>query len=479
MLLALGLLAALAFTGCRPSTQGCHGASDCFQGERCVDGQCLAGIVPVDDVGSDSSDTGSDSSDTGATERGGTLDQAFGTQGMIDHPIAGHVVLASSVAAQLDGRIILAGSANSRPEKYEFMLMGLMADGSLDRGFGENGVVQLAIDEAAIVRDVALDARGRIVVAGLSKQGSLAETFTLARYLKNGRIDSSFGTDGVLHLRMGAVRTRATKLLIDSQNRIVLGGQFHDPESFEPYSFLIMRLLAESGEVDTSFGEQGRSVVTIGDAGDRMLAMAFDVQGRILTAGYSANGRQGDKIAVARLLSDGKPDESFGTAGKLQIELDGKAAHATAIVALSGGDIIVGGIQYRDVAQTTAASSLLLMRLNNRGERVEEFGAMGKVVTTLSAGADTVRAVLYDARGYLWVVGDSHDESIYNLVLARYTMFGELDTSFGTNGVAYARTDGQVTTSSAIFYDADRLLVAGTLGTDFGWYAFSARWWLR
>jgi uncharacterized delta-60 repeat protein len=77
-------------------------------------------------------------------------------------------------------------------------------DGSLDGDFGTNGIVTTGFrsvgpeaDSVDVAFGVAIQADGKIVAAGTHATTTENQEFALARYLKDGSLDPSFG-HGVL-----------------------------------------------------------------------------------------------------------------------------------------------------------------------------------------------------------------------------------------------------------------------------------------
>lgn len=155
----------------------------------------------------------------------GTLETTFGSGGRVQLP--GDNV-GRGLAVQSDGRIVLAGSIEAVPfpaTKKEFALMRLLANGAIDGSFGTAGRVQTAFtergDEALAV---ALDAGGKIVVAGRSNS-QVNSNFAVARYDGgNGSLDTSFSQDGKLTIDFFGFTDIAENVAIQSNGKIVLGG---------------------------------------------------------------------------------------------------------------------------------------------------------------------------------------------------------------------------------------------------------------
>jgi uncharacterized delta-60 repeat protein len=98
-----------------------------------------------------------------------------------------------------DGKLVVGGAtACGHPN---FALARYRVDGSLDPAFGTNGRVATIFapgDCSEIVKDVAIQADGRIVAAGAAGCRSPHPSFALARYDADGTLDERFGGDGLV-----------------------------------------------------------------------------------------------------------------------------------------------------------------------------------------------------------------------------------------------------------------------------------------
>jgi uncharacterized delta-60 repeat protein len=141
----------------------------------------------------------------------GAVDRSFATHGILQLAI-GSWSLATAVALQPDGRIVLAGSAVT-PSGAVGAAIRLLPDGSYDPTFGSAGV---ALFGDYTVNAIALDSSGRIVIAGVGA--------TAGRLEPDGSVDHSFGDNGVAHAMLGA-NDAANGLAIDpSTGDILLAG---------------------------------------------------------------------------------------------------------------------------------------------------------------------------------------------------------------------------------------------------------------
>src|SRR5207249_312267 len=126
----------------------------------------------------------------------GSLDVNFGTGGTVTTDFGGYDA-AAGVALQADGKIVVTGSTG--PGSYSFAVARYNADGSLDTSFGTGGkVITGSFFSYGYVSSIAAQADGKIVVAETS-----GGDFLLARYNANGTLDHGFDGDGVVTTDFG------------------------------------------------------------------------------------------------------------------------------------------------------------------------------------------------------------------------------------------------------------------------------------
>jgi uncharacterized delta-60 repeat protein len=111
---------------------------------------------------------------------------------------------ANAIALQADGRIVVAGSCEGAGGKPDVAVWRLHENGALDMSFNGVGCVVKDARDGTALRDaaygVAVDSRGRILVAGQSVLGSLGDGtyMILWRFHGDGTIDTSFGRRGLV-----------------------------------------------------------------------------------------------------------------------------------------------------------------------------------------------------------------------------------------------------------------------------------------
>jgi uncharacterized delta-60 repeat protein len=354
--------------------------------------------------------------------RDGSLDSTFGSGGRVPIPS----VAAPVLTIDSSGRIVVAGIDSGGGSG---VVARYKPDGSLDRTFGRNGrapaFVGGAYDE---VKAVAMDATGRIVVAGgVGPANSEPPTFAVTRFNASGSRDRTFGNGGDVSNPFGndGPSSVANALAIDSQGRILAAGGtdlFH--VSFSTTGFALARYNPD-GSLDQSFGSGGKVTTVIGPNSEAT-GVAIDSQGRILTAG-TTGPYPGSGFALARYNPDGTLDQSFGTGGTVTTGFPGGAAtRGNALAIDTSGDAVVAG---------TSGGAFALARYTLQGNLDPSFGSGGGEVTTdVGEGSDEATAVAIDPSRRVIAAGGTGPRK-QRLALARYTPTGALDSTFGRNGV--------------------------------------------
>lgn len=282
----------------------------------------------------------------------GSLDPAFGGTG------TGKVVTgfghgrdsAYCVAVQADGKILVGGSSHNGTN-HDFGIARYLADGALDPAFNLNGKVTTAVGPGDdIIYGLAVQPDGKIVAAGVAWNGTDYD-FALARYHSDGRLDSTFGTGGKVVTDIGMAPDHAKSVALQSDGKIVVGGCSQTGLDMD---FTLGRYQAD-GRLDSSFGTGGvvKTPVAVGGT-DSISGIAIQPDGKIVAVGDVRLGSQWD-IALARYRADGSLDPTFGAGGKAVTELGTDFDHAAAVGLQSDGKIVLSGYVGSTLTRTNFA----------------------------------------------------------------------------------------------------------------------------
>jgi uncharacterized delta-60 repeat protein len=260
----------------------------------------------------------------------GRLDETFGEGGIVRTNLTPGDDVAWDVAIQSDGRIVAVGAAGFG--QSGFQLARYRRNGSLDPTFGDGGKVVTRY-RGANARAVALQPNGRIVVVGYNTFG-----LALARYRPDGRLDPSFSGNGTVGPVVGQIFALAVALQPDG--RIVVGGDF------DIFAFGLARFRRD-GRLDRSFGGDGVVREEVDGVEQGASGIVVQPNGRVVATGSSGPHEFGDstipRFVLIRRLADGHRDTSFGVNGEVTTFFEGGArAHGSAVDA-DGRIVVVGG----------------------------------------------------------------------------------------------------------------------------------------
>jgi uncharacterized delta-60 repeat protein len=256
----------------------------------------------------------------------GSLDVTFGVGGKVLTAFEpGSNDVASAVVLQADGKIVVGGSSGS-----EFALARYLVDGALDPSFGNGGRVVTPISSADDhLFDLAVQSDGKLVAAGWSFRGG-GPHIALARYDRDGSVDTSFDGDGIV---VTPFRGAAAHLLVQRDGKLLVAGLSE-----------LTRFTAD-GSLDRSFGGDGTAQAY--DVG--AVAAAIQPDGKILVIGTVSSGRvQTRDFGVARLSAEGSLDTTFGRHGSVVTAFSpGSDDQARDGVLLPDGRLVVSGMTSR------------------------------------------------------------------------------------------------------------------------------------
>ncbi|HRI58477.1 MAG TPA: T9SS type A sorting domain-containing protein [Saprospiraceae bacterium] len=334
--------------------------------------------------------------------------------------------------------------------------------GTLYPNFGSNGITitQIGAHVTTVRNGMALQPDGKVVMVGWTGY-SPSFDLAVARYLVNGKLDSSFTNGGVIYANSGGLyNDYASSTAIQADGKILVAGY----STLGPHGDFIIYRFKSNGLPDSTFNGKGNLKLSINND-DQCYAMALQSDGKILLAGYSSIQGAGNfsNFALVRIHPNGTLDSTFGMGGKAILPFGNVHSKIYAIALQSDGKIVaVGSINL------AGAQDLALARFNADGTADISFGDQGKIIDPLSDIENAAYAVAIQPDGKILVAGSGHAFSNYgNFALLRYCPGGYRDESFGTNGLADVPPFGVGNTAYSMVLQPDsRIVVAGTAGGD-------------
>ncbi len=335
------------------------------------------------------------------------------------------------MAAQTDGKIIVAGGTS--PKK--FAVARLLADGTSDTTFGTDGLVETTVLSVNTLplKGVVVQADGKIVAVGPAiGPGPTSYDFVVLRYNTNGTLDSTFGDAGAVVTDFGNTDDYPRSIALQPDGRILVAGENQLNAMASTTNFIVARYNTD-GSLDASFGTGGKVTIDVKNTPDEGGYVALLPGGKIMVAGASGTVAGGSpyEMSAVRLNSNGSLDTTFANGGKMVTTFGGSGDHvAYAVVADVTGRTTLGG-----VFGGTTPDDFGLVRLSSAGGADPTFGDSGVVSTDFSSAGDALDVLLLQSDGRLLGAGNSQTgANPTSMALARYLTNGQLDPAFGTAG---------------------------------------------
>jgi uncharacterized delta-60 repeat protein len=332
----------------------------------------------------------------------GQFDTSFSGDGAVASNLPNLTV--SQISLLPDGRFFAYGQQNIGTGSAVPVLERFNPDGTLDTTFGNGGVVTPPSPGTNFFGLLAAFPDGGALLGG-SLTGPTTSGFTFTRLSPTGTVDPAFGSGGTVTFdfsALGVGSAAATTATIQSDGRILVAGVGELPAStldgvtIANRGMAVARLTSD-GQLDTSFGTGGRSLVTfpVGRFNQATASsVAVQPDGKVVLAGGAAvDGSvsvrgpgipptwrtRTDPVAV-RLTADGQLDPTFGDGGRVLVTRSGATfgLDFDAARVLADGRVVL--------AATDFGVPSLAVRLTADGQPDPTYGTGGRFAANTSLG---------------------------------------------------------------------------------------------
>jgi uncharacterized delta-60 repeat protein len=251
----------------------------------------------------------------------GSFDRTFNETGKLMIPVGNDEDFGNCLAQDVNGKILIAGTSIINYQR-EFSIIRLNSNGSLDSTFDADG--KLVIPIWASSNDggnLTIDAFGKIIIVG-----GTAGNFCIFRLNSDGSMDSTFNGDGIKIID-DSLSGYANCVALDADGKILMAGRSVACSGHECgwENFQIIRLNRD-GSYDSTFDGDGKLILRFPDPQliyyiNNATSIKTDHKGKILIAGSTSrqdnvwdNSHWGP--GITRLNSDGSLDTTFKANGK-------------------------------------------------------------------------------------------------------------------------------------------------------------------
>jgi uncharacterized delta-60 repeat protein len=371
------------------------------------------------------------------------------------------------------------GHHRDRVLPSSYSVAELTTSGRLVGSFGRDGYtppLRFRRGTATVARARALARQGRrILLVGERETGRGATAPLLVAYRADGRIDRTFGGDGMIAPPLkvrhawskGWHPSRFSDVAVRPAGGIVAVGVIR----YGNRQAALVAAYGADGRVDRSFGRNGRVLIPEREdwnygGFDAVLVLR---DGKILLAG--PDDRPSGRMKLMRLDADGRRDRTFGDGDGVVTPKDPNqvscCGESVLLARARHGRILLAGAEGRP------GSSVTLLRLHPNGSPDRSFGVAG--VARFPSGGPalpgyfTANAMTVRPDGGILVAGNVERvkrRGRYNRLPAvlGYRADGKIDRRFGNRGVEILSRRGWGGLATGVTTNGDgRTFVAGGL----------------
>jgi uncharacterized delta-60 repeat protein len=398
----------------------------------------------------------------------GSIDTTFGDKGLVVNVFDSCTSYANTVAIQPDGKIVVGGHAyvGEMSVNAFFILARFNVNGSLDTMFGVGGRQKTVFEgHYSVGTHVVIAPDGKIVL-----EGRADNLMAIVRYNKNGFPDSSFNGDGK-QLNPQSPDDIHSDIAVQSDLKIVGVGS--------GTGIAVVRY-NENGTLDDSFGQGGVATdnftKNLGTS-TTLVSIRSQSDGKLLAVGTGGNG---SAVFPVRFNKNGTFDSTYNQVAGSMVGYDlgaldpWRSYHATTVAVQNDNKFVVAG-------HNPQLNTQVLDRFTTDGVPDSSFSGDGICpVSFFSTPTYSGNPTLDDGSFAIqpdgkFVAGSSRFSVIQtqgwtylqtDFAFARYNNSGDVDSSFGVNGLQTfrfspleARLDGHIT--AVAVQDDGKIVAAG------------------
>jgi uncharacterized delta-60 repeat protein len=291
-------------------------------------------------------------------------------------------------------------------------------------GYNASGIFMQKEVGSVALQTVCFQADDKVLTAGQNK---------IYRILPDNNFDISFNTSGNQTINFGTFPMNIKCVSTQTDGKIVVSGYVSNGTNND---FAVARLNAD-GNFDTTFDSDGMQTIAFGTSNEQAFSHKIQSDGKIVVVGESFIANY--DFAIVRLNTNGSLDTTFNGTGKKTIDYATSSIdRARSFEILADGKIVIFG---------QISSSFGCMKLDADGFSLSsDFGGSGirlfsdtLSITTaiLPTSVHFIPKIKVLPDGKMILNGTSNSD----VKFIKLQTNGQLDATFGTNGVVVVTND--------------------------------------
>ncbi|MBK6730350.1 MAG: fibronectin type III domain-containing protein [Bacteroidetes bacterium] len=391
------------------------------------------------------------------------LDTGFGVVGIVELPLDAYISYCWDIVLYDDGKIAASGFIDDEIfSRSKAIVVRLLTNGDLDSTFSEDGMVEFGLaDKDFYANAISIHPDGGLLIAGQIKStNGIDNNYFVLKLLDDGSIDTMFADAGFYIDPVEGANSEFEDLVITADEKILLAGTTYI--SGIGWTMITLQLEA-NGNVDSTYGVDGLTNYNIPLQSTTTATIELTTDGSFFLTGYVFFSNL-DFFAV-KYFADGIQDLSFGSGGKIKVDFyspENSVDYPYDAVVDSDGRLFITGLSKPIPSGENSRGATVCIL--DEGIIDSSYGNDGVLlldtcVSTLITG----NAIQPD--GKLIVGGHGYCGDSTQIILARYTIDGLIDTTFFSGGVHLEPVRGLVQTLE--LQNDGKIMVGGKLNGQF------------
>lgn len=295
----------------------------------------------------------------------------------------------------------------------KILVVRLQSNGQIDSTFATNGILASNLyfmynNDRRCARDLYMVDNNKILVIGHDTAASTYSKLKISRYLQDGNIDATYGTNGTYTSANDFYYQTSFQ---NANGEILMVGYNSSSQS----TFKIMKLNS-SGNVDAALNAQTINIPGIsGTYQENISCIRQQTDGKYLITGNFFTWNYVWNSFIIRCNSDGSIDNTFNGNG-IKIFNSTTEIYSSPVL-YQNNKIYIGGWIQKDHSSENK-HDYLLMRLNYNGSIDSTFGTNGSIIEDLG-----VNEAIWDLKmqnGKLLAFGNTGRCAVWNTFITRY-----------------------------------------------------------
>lgn len=381
------------------------------------------------------------------------FDKTFGYNGVVTTEVSEEGYGGKCILLP-DGKILQVASIGTAYSR-DAAIYRREHDGKIDSSFGTDGSTMFLTDKHILDPQLVIYPDGRILFIGVDFYGSPGYKTFIYRMLPSGVIDSTFGVNGK-HSISDSTLSQILYLTITSDEKIFAAGEEGRYMQEDPMRNPVLWRLTPNGKPDPTFGINGKIVIPLGRDSMVVLNSCRDSNNRFVFF-YRGLFEGTNEIFALRAYEDGSIDTTFGSDGHVDLVLTDTRCEIPMAMTLPDGSLV-----FAMNLVTNNKSRTVLVKFTENGKLDLTFGNGGTMEIALGLDITDIASLALDSSGRIVACGrmstyfGTATSSVFRILLN-----GVIDSSFGLNGTLQLVEDYSGFASEVIIQPDGKYLISG------------------